>query len=110
MIYHHLEKAGEELEAFETLFDELSGEILESGERLKDVVQRVETLEGNLCLNLMEFSLDVEYSALDLHRTIAEKASDAETRDTFLSIAQAEKAHMRTIAKAIGQCPDLDTA
>jgi rhodanese-related sulfurtransferase/rubrerythrin len=109
VIYHHLKKAGQKLEAFETLFEKLEGELVESGERLEDALQRIEALEGNLCLSLMELSLDVEYSALDLHRTIAEQAADAETRDAFLSIAQAEKRHMRTIAGAIDGCQRQET-
>ena len=56
----------------------------------------------------MELSPNVEYSAVDLHRTIAEQTLDAETKDAFLSIAQAEKGHMRTIAKAIDGCTGLE--
>jgi rhodanese-related sulfurtransferase/rubrerythrin len=108
IIYHHLEKVGRKLEAFDTVFEKLEGELVESGESLENALQRVEDLEGNLCLNLMELSLNVEYSAFDLHRTIAEQAVDAETKDAFLSIAQAEKRHMRTIAKAIDGCEGLD--
>jgi len=104
VIYHHLEKGGRKLEAFETIFEELEGDLIESGESLATALDRVESLEGDLCLNLMELSLNVEYSALDVHRTIAEQAVDTETKDAFLSIAQAEKRHMRTIAKAIDGC------
>jgi rhodanese-related sulfurtransferase/rubrerythrin len=104
IIYHHLEKVGQKIEVFEKIFDSLEGELVESGESLENTLQRVEALDGNLCLNLMELSLNIEYSAFDLHRTIADKATDAETREVFLSIAQAEKRHMRTIAKAIDGC------
>jgi rubrerythrin len=104
IIYHHLEKVGWKIEVFEKTFESLEGELVESGESLENALQRVEALEGNLCLNLMELSLNVEYSAFDLHRTIADKAVDAETREAFLSIAQSEKRHMRVIAKAIGEC------
>ena len=104
IIYHHLEKVGRKIDAFEKTFESLEGELVESGESLENALQRVEALEGNLCLNLMELSLNLEYSAFDLHRTIAEKAVDAETREAFLSIAQSEKRHMRVIAKAIDGC------
>lgn len=108
IIYHHLEKVGRKLEVFDTVFEKLEGELVESGESLEHALQRVEDLKGNFCLNLMELSLNVEYSAFDLHRTIAEQAVDAETKDAFLSIAQAEKRHMRTIAEAIDGCEGLD--
>jgi rhodanese-related sulfurtransferase/rubrerythrin len=104
IIYHHLEKVGWKIEVFEKTFESLEGELVESGESLENALQRVEALEGNLCLNLMELSLNVEYSAFDLHRTIADQAVDAETKEAFLSIAQAEKRHMRIIAKAIDGC------
>jgi rhodanese-related sulfurtransferase/rubrerythrin len=104
IIYHHLEKVGQKIDVFEKVFESLEGGLVESGESLETALQRVEALEGNLCLNLMELSLNVEYSAFDLHRTIADKTVDAETKEAFLSIAQSEKRHMRTIAKAIDGC------
>jgi rhodanese-related sulfurtransferase len=39
------------------------------------------------------------------YRTMAERAENSEAQSTFLSIAQAEKAHMRTLTRAIDQCP-----
>ncbi len=89
---------------FETLFDELQGEILEGGEPLTTAVQKVAAIESAPCLNLMELSMNIEYMAFDLYRTMAEKADAPRARDTFLSISQAEKGHMRVLAKAIEQC------
>jgi rubrerythrin len=54
--------------------------------------------------------LDIEYSAYDLYRTMAEQTESEEAKTAFLSIAQAEKAHMQAIAKAISQCPELGSA
>jgi rubrerythrin len=55
-------------------------------------------------------ALDIEYSAYDLYRTMAEQTESAEAESTFLSIAQVEKAHIQAIAKAISQCFELGDA
>ena len=104
LIHHHLQKAGRVQPAFGEAFEGLEGGLLESGESLEDAVERMEDLDGDRCLHLMEMSLNVEYAAYDLHRTIAEQSEEEETREAFWSIAQAEKGHMRTITKAIRMC------
>jgi rubrerythrin len=92
--------------AFEDLFAGLSGDILEGGETLEAVLDRVRSLTDRTCLNLIELALRIEYSALDLYRTMAEQTLEPEARDTLLSVAQAEKAHMRVLTRAIETCPD----
>ena len=92
--------------AFEDLFTGLSGDILEGGETLEAVLDRVRSLTDRTCLNLIELALRIEYSALDLYRTMAEQTLEPEARDTLHSVAQAEKAHMRVLARAIETCPD----
>ena len=42
-----------------------------------------------------------EKNAFDLYRTMAENTENAEANSTFLSIAQAEKAHMRALTRAL---------
>lgn len=92
--------------AFEDLFARLPGNILEGGETLEAVLDGVRSLTDRTCLNLIELALRIEYSALDLYRTMAEKSSEPEARETLLSVAQAEKAHMRVLTRAIETCPD----
>jgi rhodanese-related sulfurtransferase/rubrerythrin len=89
---------------FDPLFAELDGEILEGGEALADMLQRVERLDGSVCLNLIEMGLQVESSAFDLYRKLADRTQDFQTMETLLTIAQAEKGHMRILIKAIDQC------
>jgi rubrerythrin/rhodanese-related sulfurtransferase len=109
-IYRFWKESEPQSRPFESLFSELKGEVLEGGKSLDEVLQRVEAIEKNVCLNLLEMALDIEYSAYDLYRTMAEQTESAEAESTFLSIAQAEKAHMKAIAKAISQCPELGDA
>jgi sulfur-carrier protein adenylyltransferase/sulfurtransferase len=92
--------------AFEDLFAGLSGDILEGGETLETVLDRARSLTDRTCLNLIELALRIEYSALDLYRTMAEQTLEPEARDTLLAVAQAEKAHMRVLTRAIETCPD----
>jgi len=104
MVYGFWEKLVDTPRPFEKLWDDLSGDILEGGENLEDMLARLEKLEGNLCLNLIDLSLYIEYSAFDLYRTMAEQSSDESARQAFLSIAQAETSHMRVLTHAIDQC------
>ena len=45
-----------------------------------------------------------EYAAYDLYRVMAEVNDIPEARETFLAIAEAEKGHMRALARAIEKC------
>lgn len=89
---------------FKTIFENLKGEILEGGENLIDILKRSSAIEGNTCLNLIEFALNIENSSFDLYRTMAEQTDSREAKDIFLSIAQAEKTHMKTLIDAIELC------
>jgi rhodanese-related sulfurtransferase/rubrerythrin len=92
--------------AFEDLFAGLPGDILEGGDTLEAVLERVKSLRSRTCMNLIELALRIEYSALDLYRTTAEKNLEPEARNTLLAVAQAEKAHMCVLTRAIETCPD----
>jgi rubrerythrin len=103
-VYRHWKDTTDQPPEFEALFEDLPGEILEGGGHLNDMIQQLETLEGNVCLNLIELALDIENAAFDLYRTMADRTEDPKGRDVFLDIAQAEKAHMKSLIDAIGRC------
>ena len=86
---------------FDDLYDSLSGEVLEGGEKLADVLGRLEIVEENLCLRVIELALHIEYAAFDLYRVMAEQSKDETVRKTLLSIAQAEKSHIRLLTRAL---------
>jgi rhodanese-related sulfurtransferase/rubrerythrin len=90
--------------AFGSLFQELGGEILEGGQPLQEVLEHLEATTTDRCLNVLELSLEIEYRAYDLYRNMAEKETDAERRQSFLAIAQAEKKHMRVLSQALATC------
>ena len=74
---------------------------------LGEALAEIDILGGNTCRDLVEFALRIELSAYDLYRVITETKIEEQAKETFLSIAQAEKAHMKMIARAIRQC-DFD--
>ncbi len=86
---------------FQALFDELTGDILEGGEVLEDVLGRLKAIRTDIGINVLELSLRIEYQAYDLYRNLAGRTMDERARDSLLSIAQAEKAHMRQLNQAI---------
>jgi len=91
--------------AFERLFADLTGEILESGEPLQEVLTEISSpISEDNCINLIELSLLIEYRAYELYRTVADRAANDDARDALLSLAQAEKAHMRILTQAIANC------
>jgi rhodanese-related sulfurtransferase/rubrerythrin len=106
-IYRFWERTAPSPKPFEALFAGLDGEILEGGMALKtlmDQADRVDPAGRNPCMALMELAMAIEHSAYDLYRAMAVEGEDSAARDAFWRIAQAEKAHMRMLARAIPEC------
>jgi rhodanese-related sulfurtransferase/rubrerythrin len=106
-IYKYWKKIAETPRPFDDLFEHLKGDILEGGENLESVINRLEAIEGNPCLGIIELALNLEYAAYDLYRNMADQTEDDNARRVFLSIAQVEKSHMQMLANAIEQCPGM---
>ncbi len=104
LVYRHWKKTQASPASFERLFADLGGEILEGGEKLETVISRLEKADGSPCITVMELALHIEYTAYDLYRTVAEQAGNSDAKEVFLSIAQAEKGHMKTLVKAVSEC------
>lgn len=107
-VYQYWKDTESDPSEFETVFENLKGEILEGGEELSNVLQRAEAIKGNACLHLVELALHVEHAAFDLYRTMAERTDSKEAKHVFLSIAQAEKRHMGSLIDTINQCDHPD--
>ena len=105
IVYDFLAKVHSDTEPFETLFDQLEGDVLEGGLSLDRALEALDSISTEACLRCLEFALRMEYAAYDLYRTLAEQARSDDARQAFLSLAQAEKAHMRTLSTAIEDCP-----
>jgi rubrerythrin len=107
IIYDVYKKStGAHIKEFDAFYESLADDILEGGERLEEMTGRLESLETDVCISLMEIALNIEYAAYDLYRSAATSGSiDPEAVNLFLDIAQAEKNHMRMIAGALADCP-----
>lgn len=104
LIYGHW-KAGQKSPApFESVYDGLDGDILEGGDSLSDMITATRKVSANGCLGVLDLALHIEYCAFDLYRTIADGMAEPTAREAFLSIAQAEKNHIRSIAAALSNC------
>jgi rubrerythrin len=110
-VYQYWKDTESDPSEFETVFENLKGEILEGGEALNDILQRAEAIKGNACLHLIELALHIENAAFDLYRTMAERTDSQEAKHVFLSIAQAEKRHMGSLIDTIDHCdePERDS-
>lgn len=91
-------------QAFDSLYENLKGEILEGGAELESVLEDVGRLDKTACLPLVEMAMGVEYAAYDLYRTLADNSPDAGVKQSFLQLAQAEKAHMESLTKTLALC------
>jgi rhodanese-related sulfurtransferase/rubrerythrin len=90
---------------FEAFYDALDGTVIEGGESLESMMAALEGLTDNVCGDLMDLALEMEFTAFDLYRTLANQTThDSTMSGMFLTIAQAEKSHMRMIADALGEC------
>jgi rhodanese-related sulfurtransferase/rubrerythrin len=103
-IYGFLTSHRGDLPDFDTYYDGLSGDILEGGTPLNAALDRLGSAGPGVCLEVIELALTIEYAAFDLYRTVADRCEDADAEAAFLAIAQAEKAHMRQLIKAIAHC------
>lgn len=103
-VFHHWRKLETDIGDFESVFNRMTGDVLEGGLSLTDAIGAAKKVKGPICIRLIELALQIEYAAFDLYRTMADQAADAEAQSAFLSIAQSEKAHMRALANAITLC------
>jgi rhodanese-related sulfurtransferase/rubrerythrin len=89
---------------FTDYFDALGGDIIEGGMPLRDALQKLDDLPGDGMVNALEMALEIEHSAYDLYRSLANSYS-GEKSASFLRLSQAEKEHIRLVAQlfAAGQ-------
>ncbi|MDD2219930.1 MAG: rhodanese-like domain-containing protein [Desulfoplanes sp.] len=93
---------------FESLFASLDGEILEGGESLDDWTKRLESMQTITCLDLAEAALVIEYSAYDLYRNLADRATGSAEITFFRLLSEQEKGHVRMVSKVFEDCYQED--
>jgi rubrerythrin/rhodanese-related sulfurtransferase len=110
LIYFFWRKAEKKPVAFERLYQNLKGNILEGGQSFEEACRQLEAVENQGSPAVIDLAMAIEYSAYDLYRTMAEQTDNAEASSIFLSIAQAEKGHMRTLARGLKHLSEYETA
>ena len=104
LIYRFLQKFETGPPPFDQFYESLAGEILEGGLSFENACAKLETIDNQSCTGIIDLALTIEYAAFDLYRAMAERTDDDEARQTYLAIAQAEKGHMRALARSIAKC------
>ena len=104
LIYRYIQNFNSDPPPFEALYDSLKGDVLEGGQSLTEACQNLEKVAANSCSEIIDLALAIEYAAFDLYRVMAEQSEHPEARETFLAVAQAEKGHMRALARSIEKC------
>ncbi len=104
LIYRYYKQEYAQAEPFEILYDSLPGEVLEGGQSRQELRQFLDKKSDDPCLDIIEMAISIEYAAYDLYRNMADYFSGAPMEEAFLSIAQAEKEHMRIAAEALILC------
>jgi sulfur-carrier protein adenylyltransferase/sulfurtransferase len=89
---------------FESVYERLSGEILEGGMPLQSAMDKLAGSDN--CTRIIELALQIEYAAYDLYRSMADQTEDASVRQAFMRLAQAEKTHMQRLIKSLAACPE----
>jgi rubrerythrin/rhodanese-related sulfurtransferase len=104
LIYRFYQKLQSNPPPFEKFYDRLKGEVLEGGQSFEDACHNLDDVTTGSCAEILDLALSIEYAAFDLYRVIAEQIDSSVAREIFLAIAQAEKGHMRALARSISKC------
>ena len=99
--WRQIETGGDE---FDVIFEGLTGEVLEGGMKFSEAIESLTKIQGRVCLRLIEIALKIEFAAFDLYRAMADRVSALDAQEAFISLAQAEKAHMRALTRALDKC------
>jgi len=90
--------------SFGEVYEAMPGDIIEGGQEVDAMVERLVPLSEEPCVDIVEMALDIEFSAYDLYRCMAHRFVDTSMEKSFLAIAQAEKEHMRIASEALQYC------
>ncbi len=104
ILYSFWAKEQDAPQNFSAVYEALNGDIVEGGQRVEELVGRLGEFSGDVCLDIVEMALDIEFAAYDLYRAMAHRFVKTVMEEPFLAIAQAEKEHMRIASEALRFC------
>ncbi len=89
---------------FGEFFDFCQGDILEGG-KTQDQIQRfLGQVKPENKIDILDFALDLEFSAYDLYKAMTVQSNDIEVKEMFFTLAEAEKQHVAEIIDSIDLC------
>jgi len=106
LIYTFYRQEVPEAPPFEELYGSLPGEVMEGGQSVETIRKMLDDFGDEPCVDIVEMAISIEYAAYDLYRNMADRFTESRMKDAFLSIAQAEKEHMRLAGEALQLCED----
>ncbi len=101
LLYAHLKKVDSGIDSFDALYEALTGEIMEGGILFDEYIQQMKPNKDTSRLDIIETGILLEYTAFDLYRVMAETVNDPILEEAFYALSQAEKNHMKILAKAV---------
>jgi rubrerythrin/rhodanese-related sulfurtransferase len=90
--------------SFDTYFNECGGRILEGGKTLNQAKKVFDDHSDTICMDSLDFAIELEHSAYDLYKSMAEYSKEAPAQEMFFSLAQAEKTHLDQLIQALDLC------
>ncbi len=87
---------------FDSLFESLPGDLIESGESYEAVVARARSLGDQGPPSLLELALEIELSAYDLYKNLAARVGSPDAEVALTNLAQQEKQHADSVLRALG--------
>lgn len=89
---------------FQEMFDQSPDpSLVESGESFAAVAARARELGEQGAAAILELAAEIEFSAYDLYKNLAEVTEDAQAKQVFLNLAQQEKEHADLVLRALGK-------
>ncbi|MBU1340104.1 MAG: hypothetical protein KKE44_15505 [Proteobacteria bacterium] len=103
-IYNQMKKNNNIQMDFDLFFNACKGEILEGGKTLEYIESFLLKTSSKDCIAILEFAIDLEFSAYDLYKTMAQTSTDKRLTKMFYTLAQAEKKHLEKIIQSLELC------
>ncbi|MFW5741463.1 MAG: rhodanese-like domain-containing protein [Myxococcota bacterium] len=91
----------DQTEPFESFYMHLTGDIVENGAYLDEMLLVASEIEGDEEAALLELALGVEYMAYDLYRNLSHRMKDDDQRKVFVALAEHEKQHVHHVLRAL---------
>lgn len=89
---------------FDDYFKNCQGNVLEGGKSFNEIASFLSESSSNPCMDILDFAIELENSAYDLYKTMAESSQVESLKEMFFGLAQAEKKHLDQMISALDLC------